>query len=153
MSNRQYFDLLTDYEQQARPGVVSMDLASTEELIVNGRAVSLSFVPHETSPEDGMVICRTDLAKFSQDPGADICRLLLQANNLWAGTAGSTLGMRGNDMLIMSASRRIGSLNPDTLDVFLGVLCADADNWSARLSAKPKVEAPPQDYMLLHMRA
>ncbi|MBH1965481.1 MAG: CesT family type III secretion system chaperone [Comamonadaceae bacterium] len=152
MSKSQYTDLLCAYEQKARPGVVSADLARTEELIVHGRSVSLSFSPEENYPEDGKVICSTDIAKFNQEPAADLCRLLLQANNLWAGTAGSTVGLRGNDMLLMSASRRIGSLDADNLDAFLSALCADADSWAARLTAKPPKENPPPEYML-HMRA
>ena len=152
MSNSLYLNLLAAYEQHARPGVVSIDLPHTEELIIHGRAVSLSFKLHENSPEDGMVICRTDLARFNESPAEGLCRLLLQANNLWAGTGGSTLGMRGEDVLIMSQARRIGSLDITMFDALLGALCADADSWTARLTAKPQAELPRPE-SILHMRA
>jgi len=154
MSRDLYSELLTAYEQHVSPGASTLDLARTEELIINGRAVSFSFIPNESSPEDSMVIARTDVARFTQSPSQDLCRLLLQANNLWAGTAGSTLGLRGNDTLTMSAARRIGSLDAATLDAMLNTLCDDAEGWAGRLTAKPKRDlSPPEFQHMLHMRA
>lgn len=154
MSRDLYSELLTAYEQQVRPGASTFDLPRTEELVVNGRVVSFSFVPNEGSPEDGMVIGCTDVARFTQSPSQDLCRLLLQANNLWAGTAGSTMGLRGNDTLMMSTARRIGSLDAATLDAMLNTLCADAEGWAGRLTAQPKSEPSPPDFQhVLHMRA
>lgn len=153
MSRDLYSELLTAYEQHLGPGASALDLPRTEALVINGRAVSFSFVPNEGSSEDGMVIGRTDVARFTQSPSQDLCRLLLQANNLWAGTAGSTLGLRGHDTLMMSTARRIGSLDAATLDAMLNTLCADAGNWAGRLTAKPKSEPPPDLQHMLHMRA
>lgn len=154
MSKEYYSELLTAYQQHMRPGAHGAVLAETEELVINGRTVSLSFMPHELIPEEGVVICRTDVARFTRWPADDLCRLLLQANNLWAGSKGSTLGLRGSDTLMMSAARRMGSLSVATFGAMLDTLCMDADDWAARLTAQPKNEPSPPDFQhMLHMRA
>ena len=52
MSKEYYSELLTAYQQHMRPGAHGAVLAETEELVINGRTVSLSFMPHELIPEE-----------------------------------------------------------------------------------------------------
>ncbi len=156
MGKEAYLKLLDAFAQQhPSPGASVAGTRGAEEFVVHGRTVSLSFKADERFPEDGMVICRTDVARFKGDgPPHDLVRLLLQANNLWAGTAGSTFGLRGKDTLMMTCARRIGSLNVAALDGLLNLLCADAGNWAGKFAAAPKSEPPPPDFhLMLQMRA
>lgn len=157
MNKASYLALLTAYEQHIGESVPGPGLAQTEELIIDGRVVSLSFTPDDYSPENGIVICSVDVARITKWPADELCRLLLQANNLWAGTAGSTLGLRGDDILMMSLARRIGSLDVATFQAMLNILSSDADNWGSRLAGKPKntpsQPAAPDVQQMLLMRA
>lgn len=157
MSKASYLALLTAYESNLGAGASGLGLVQTEELVVDGRVVTLSFTPDDYSPENGVVICRADVARITKWPADELCRLLLQANNLWAGTAGSTLGLRGDDILMMSLARRIGSLDVATFQAMLNTLCSDADNWAARLTGKsqntPTQPTAPDMQQMLLLRA
>ena len=157
MSRSGYLALLNAYEQHVGVDRSAPGLAQTEELIIDGRVVSLSLTPDDLFPENGMVICRVDVARITKWPADELFRLLMQANNLWAGTTGSTLGLRGDDILMMSLARRVGSLDVTTFQSMVNTLINDADNWAARLTgksgSKPAQPATPDMQQMLHMRA
>ncbi len=149
--------LLTAYEQRLRPDASAYELARTRELKLNDRLVSFEFVPDGNSPDDGMVICRSDVLQFTEPVSEIHCRLLLQANNMWAGTQGSTLGLRGRDVLVVSGGRRIGSLDADSLEALVNTLCKDAQVWHRRMSGSTPVVHSQSDASqlpaMMHMRA
>ncbi len=154
MSKESYLKLLVAHGQHVPSGASVSDFFGEEKLVFNGHNVSLKFRANEMFPEDGMVYCRTDVVSFNHRPEDDVLRLLLQANNLWAGTAGATLGLNGSGTVMMTVARRIGSLNVVTLDAVLNMLCADAERWARRLTAKPKSEPSQPDLQhMLQMRA
>lgn len=154
MSKDQNLELLASFERQLRSGEWSPDSPPTLELVMDGRVVSVSFAPDKTFAEEGKVICRTDMARVRDWSADAACRLFMQANNLWAGTSGSSIGLRDDDILMMSMSRRLGSISVTTLYTMIRALCSDAENWSNRLATAPKKEPEPMHFHhALHMRA
>lgn len=154
MSRDHDLESLAGFERRLRSGEWSPDSPPTQEIVCGGRAVSVRFMPDKADLEEGKVICRTDIARVKQWPADALCRLLMQANNLWAGTSGSTLGLRDDDILMLSISRRLGSISVTTLDNMIRVLCSDAENWSGRLAAAPRKEPEPAQFQYaMHMRA
>ena len=106
MSQDRYLALLRAHARR-RPD--HADAAQAQAVVIDGRRISLWFEPGpEAAPDDGQLLCRIDVARFPDGPSNAVCRLLLQANNLWAGTHGATLGLRGQDTVMLSAARRIG---------------------------------------------
>lgn len=147
-------ELLAEYERRLRLGDWSPDSPPRQEVDRGGRLVSLSVAPDRAHSQEGKVICRTDIARVKQWPADALCRLLMQANNLWAGTSGSTLGLRDDDVLMISISRRLGSISVTALESMIRVLCADAETWSNRLASSPKKEPESMRFHhAMHMRA
>lgn len=154
MNKDQNLELLASFERQLRSAEWSPDSPPTLELVMDGRVVSVSFAPDKTFAEEGKVICRTDMARVRDWPDDAACRLFMQANNLWAGTSGSSIGLRDDDILMMSMSRRLGSISVTTLYTMIRTLCSDAEKWWNRLATAPKKEPEPMHFHhALHMRA
>lgn len=155
MSQDHYLALLNAYARRRPADQAAARLAQTQEVVINGRAISLWFEPAGpgAAAEDGRLLCRTDVARFPAGPSNAVCRLLLQANNLWAGTHGATLGLRGRDTVMLSAARRIGSLTAATLDALLASLYVDAQTWAAQLTQPARADAGGAEAAMLHLRA
>jgi len=152
MSQDRYLALLRAH---ARRHPDHADVVQAQAVVLDGRRISLWFEPAgpDADPDDGQLLCRTDVARFPGGPSNAVCRLLLQANNLWAGTHGATLGLRGQDTVMLSAARRIGSLTPATLDALLASLQVDALTWAAQLTRPAGAIRTDADPGLLHLRA
>lgn len=152
MRQDRYLALLNAY---ARRRPAHADVARTQEVVIDGRAISLWCAPAEAGAdaEDALLVCRTDVARFPAGLPAAVCRLLLQANNLWAGTHGATLGLRGHDTVMLSAARRVGSLSAATLDTLLVELHIDACTWAAQLTRRAAPPAAGAEAGMLHLRA
>ncbi len=146
MNRDQELELLARFEQRLRSGEWSADAPPTQELVLDGRVVSVCFAPDKTFMEEGKVICRTDIVRVSHWPSDSLCRILMYANNLWAGTSGSSIGLRDDGILMMSISRRLGSISVTTLDAMIRALCLDAEKWSSRLPATPEKEPEPMHF-------
>lgn len=149
MSQDRYLALLNAY---ARRRPAHADVARTQQIVIDGHAISLWCAPAD-SADDALLVCRADVARFPAGLPNSVCRLLLQANNLWAGTHGATLGLRGHDTVMLSAARRVGSLTAATLDALLVELHVDARTWAAQLTRRATPSAAGAEAGMLHLRA
>lgn len=151
MSQDRYLALLDAY---ARRRPAHADVARTQVVVIGGRAISLWFRPARPNrhPDDGRLLCRADVARFPGGVPAAVCRLLLRADNLWAGTHGATLGLRGDDIVMLSAARRIGSLTAATLDAMLTSFYVDAQTWAVHLT-RPAAAPATNGAAMPHLRA
>jgi hypothetical protein len=104
MSHGQYFSLLRDFDARY-PSSARAGLAKTQEIVVAGRTARVWHQADADLPDEGMLLCNIDVLHLSAPPDLELCRALLQANNLWAGTRGTTIGLRGNDVVMLSAAR------------------------------------------------
>jgi hypothetical protein len=154
MSHDQYFSLLRDFDAQYPTGRARASLAETQEIVVAGRTARVWYQPDADNPDEGTLLCNIDVLRLSTPPNADFCRTLLEANNLWAGTRGTTLGLRGDDVVMLSAARRVASLTPHTLAALLHALGRDAQAWQAHLTAMLRAEftTRPQQHEALALR-
>jgi len=153
MSHDQYFSLLRDFDAHYPPRARA-GLAESQEIVVAGRAARVWHQADADIPDEGMLLCNIDVLRLPTPPDDDLCRTLLQANNLWAGTRGTTLGLRGEDMVMLSATRRVASLTPRLLAALLHVLGRDAQAWQAHITTmlRAQVSAPPPQHHALSLR-
>ncbi len=138
MSLDRYLLLLSAYgDQRMDEGV---DLAAGQEVLLEGQRIHLWFVPCDANPDEAQLMARTDVAQLSAAPSTAVCRVLLQANAFWSGIHEGALGLRGSDVVMLSVSRRIVSLDADGLAVLLQGMVVDARRWSAFLHASRELE-------------
>lgn len=131
MSSDAYLALLRDFETRFIQNGPSV--AQTQEAKVGGFTVRFWFSTPEGEGEGGNVLCRVDVLRLAEAPSSDLCRLLLEANNLWAGTHGGTIGLRGENVVMLSASRPVASLSTERLAAMVNAMCRDARAWRAHV--------------------
>lgn len=138
MSLDRYWLLLSAYvDQRIDEGV---DPAGGQEVLLEGQHIYLWFVPCDADPDEARLMARTDVARLSGAPSTAVCRVLLQANAFWSGINAGALGLRGSDVVMLSVSRRIASLDADGLAELLQGMVVDARRWSAFLHASREPE-------------
>lgn len=114
------------------------------EIIVEGCAAGLTRL--RTAGGDDWVIACVDVGAVPAAHAAAFHRLLLQANHLWAGTRGNTLGLYGDgDRVVLSRSLRAAEASPPTLEKILRALVGDARRWRAWLGGLADGSLPALD--------
>lgn len=135
-----YFALLEALAHGLR-GVDPAEFVRAQSLEVRGRRIDLFLErDHQDRAEDRIVL-RCDVSQLPADAPAALCRPLLRANNLMAGTRGATLGLRGDDVVMLSASARLGSLDAARLATLISGLLRQAERWAMEI-ARPEFSAP-----------
>lgn len=84
-----YQALLIQLAKQA--GVDAEALASTEEIVIDGISIGLQL---DGTEQEGDVLFFTTLGAPAVGHFESIARTLLEANSLWVGTGGCTLGIQ-----------------------------------------------------------
>lgn len=98
------------------------------EFIVAGCATGLTRL-RTAEGEDWIMAC-VDVGPAPAAQAEEVHRLLMQANNLWAGTRGNTLGLYGDDdAIVLSRSLRTDEVSPQVLENTLRALVEDARRW------------------------
>lgn len=136
MSER-YTQLLTGLAQHL--GLPSADaLLSTQELVIDGQALGLTFEPLDANePEAGDLVCFAVLGRPAAASEARVHRLLLEGNNLWAGTGGATLGVqRDSGAVILALRMPLEALTAEILAEELDGFLAVAEFWRAVVADK-----------------
>lgn len=95
-----YYTLLHDLA--AYLGLPPDDVRRTEELVIDGLAVGLSFSGDE---DVGDIVFFSDLGVPAADQIAGMYRTLLEANSLWIGTGGATLGIHSGSGHVLLCGR------------------------------------------------
>ncbi|WP_343821514.1 type III secretion system chaperone [Castellaniella daejeonensis] len=105
------------------------EVPSLQEFVLEGCATGLTRL-RTAEGEDWIIAC-VDAGTVPATHTAAIHRLLLQANNLWAGTRGNTLGLYGDndDTVVLSRSLRAAEATPPALEKILRHLIDDARQW------------------------
>lgn len=146
-----YFALLESLAQRLR-GVEPAVLRQAQCLQIDGHRIDFSLERDRHDRAEDRIVLRCDVTHLSGAASEAVCRLLLRANNLWAGTRGATLALRGDDVVILSESARIGSLGAEQLATLVSGLFRQAERWAVELAAfsLPQPAAGPAHW---HMRA
>ena len=121
-----YRNLLTEFANEI--GLQPLDqFLETEEVVIDDVTVSLFF---EGDEELGDVVFFSLLGKPSAERLPAVTRVLLEANYLWAGTGGATLGMSPDDGTVIIAARLpLDTLNGAALASLLDSFVDSASFW------------------------
>jgi len=100
-------------------------------------------------PEEEEVAAFARLGAVEEDRTLEIYQMLLNANQLWAGTAGATLSVQPEDQMVFIATRKsLQALSHDGFRDWLGNLVDITDYWAgrlARVNGGGPIEEPDDD--------
>ena len=109
-----YEDLLSALAEEV--GLEASSLISSQEIVIDELPISLKL-EGEAEQAELRLCCQLGIPTKAR--WALAIRTMLQANHLWTGTGGATLGMLENDMVSLSVRRLLSKLNADRLAVLL----------------------------------
>ncbi|MCD2514219.1 type III secretion system chaperone [Comamonas endophytica] len=126
--------ILLDALARRLPGVEPARLVQAQCLQMNNRRIDF-FVQRDASDRgEDRIVLRCDVVQLPAPASEEVCRQLLHANNLWAGTHGATLALRGDDTVMLGISARIASLDGAGLAHMLNSLYREAGRWVEKLT-------------------
>lgn len=147
-----YQQLLTELAQHI--GLDGPSLLAQQELDIDGLSIFLQPSGEEIAQE--MVLC-TVLGPLPEQRFAEVARTLLQANHMWVGTGGGTLGLSpAGDKVTWGARLPLQGLDADILAVLLGDFARLGLAWAQYLEADAGAvaQAPVElSTMMFTMRA
>ena len=128
-----YKNLLSEFANEI--GLQPLEqFLETEEVVIDDITVSLYF---EGDEDLGDVVFFSLLGKPSGERQPAVTRVLLEANYLWAGTGGATLGMSPEDgTVIMAARLPLDTLNGAALASILDAFVDSASYWRRYVSGE-----------------
>lgn len=138
-----YFNLL--HELAIFLGLSPEELRGTEELVIDDLPVGLTFSGDD---EIADLVFFADLGKPAPDRDASVHRVLLEANGLWAGTGGATLGLHSGsgNLLICARVPLEGTTAPGLAEV-LDVFVDTAHFWQLYISGASLTESSPVSHV------
>lgn len=116
-------------------------LQEAQSLYIGSRQIDFSFELNPLDETESRIVLRCYVAHLAEAASEEVCCLLLRANNLWAGTRGATLGLRGDRVVILSESARLASLDPAQLVGLARCLEIQASAWADGL-CDAQISAP-----------
>ncbi|KKB64222.1 hypothetical protein WM40_06925 [Robbsia andropogonis] len=116
------------------PGIDPSSLVQAQSLTIDGRRIDFALEADPQNDTENRMVVRCEVVRLPAPASEAVCRLLLHANNLWAGTRGATLGLRGDRIVIASETARLASLDPDRVVAMLAGLREQAQAWAAELT-------------------
>jgi hypothetical protein len=126
-----YTELLQDIANQLN--LSQSVFVDTQELVLDDLKIGFDFQPLDPNmPSVGDVVFFSVLGRPAPEREAQVHRLLLQGNNLWAGTGGATLGIQQEGGAVVFAMRLpLEGLNAEHLLEVLGDYADIARYWVA----------------------
>lgn len=126
-----------------RGGAADARTGMEQELQMDGQHIALWFVPADGYGGEAQLMARTDVALLPGAPSTALCRRLLQANAFWSGIRDGALGLRGTDVVMLSVSRRLASLDAEGLKALLQAMASDACRWAEVLRRPESLPPSP----------
>lgn len=141
-SSMSYEDILNALAEQV--GLDAQELLSTQELVVDGQPIGLQL---EGDERNGDLIFFAGLGTPAPEQLQLVIRTLLEANHLWVGTGGCTLGLQpGTGAVTLCGRIRLDELGGKTLAALLDGFSDTAEFW------RNLIESPPEPNQLASMR-
>ena len=109
-----YQELLSALAEEV--GLEASALISSQEIVIDDLPISMKL---EGEGEQAQLRLSCELGIPSKARWTLAIRTMLQANHLWTGTGGATLGMLEHGMVSLSVRRLLSQLNADRLAVLL----------------------------------
>ncbi|WP_298208938.1 type III secretion system chaperone [Acidovorax sp.] len=133
--SKSYENILREFADHV--GLDANELLGTEEVLIDGLAVGLQL---DGDAVDGDLLFFAALGTPSGEHLGRIARTLLEANNLWVGTGGATLGVQqATGAVTLSGRMPLSALSGDALAMLLDGFVDTASFW------KGFVEGAPED--------
>lgn len=131
------------------------DFLASEELVINGQNIGFVFEPLDPNePEAGDVLLFAVLGAPPAHRQSDIYRLLLEANNLWSGTSGATLGLQQDTGNVVMATRLpVEGLLAEQLAGILETFLDTALFWKATVAGEPTTTTSAASHQHFDLRA
>lgn len=131
------------------------DFLASEELVINGQSIAFVFEPLDPNePEAGDLLLFAVLGAPAADRQANVHRLLLEANNLWSGTSGATLGLQQDTGNVVMATRLpLEGLLPEQLAGILETFLDTALFWKATVAGEQAEVKPAVAHHHFDLRA
>lgn len=134
-----YTELLEDYARHA--GLPAKELLSSEELVIAGITIGISS---QSDRDTGDVILFSSLGRPSGHVKPEkLMQLMLEANGMWVGTGGCTLGLQaGTGVVLLCARLPLAAINGASLSQSLQAFTNVALLWREVLQGKVLPELP-----------
>lgn len=131
------------------------DFLASEELVINGQNIGFVFEPLDPNePQAGDVLLLAVLGAPAAHRQPDVHRLLLEANNLWSGTSGATLGLQQDTGNVVMATRLpLEGLLPEQFAGILETFLDTALFWKATVAGEPAVTTSAAPHRHFDLRA
>jgi hypothetical protein len=137
-SSLSYEDILNALAEQV--GLDAQELLTTQELVVDGQPIGLQL---EGDERNGDLIFFASLATPAPDQLQRVIRTLLEANHLWIGTGGCTLGLQpGTGAVTLCGRIRLDELGGKTLAALLDGFAETAGFWRNLIESPPELHQP-----------
>jgi len=107
------------------------------EVRMGAQRILLWLVGADAAAGEARLMARTDVVHLAAAPSAALCRQLLRAHAFGAGV------QRGRDVVMLSVSERLASLDVAGLGQLLQRMAGDAQRWAAWLLAETSVQPIP----------
>jgi hypothetical protein len=150
MPHEPYLILLDALAQHLR-GVDSAAFVQAQCLVIDGKRLDFLLERDSFDAAEDRLIVRCEVRRLPEAASEAVCRLLLQADNLWAGTRGATLGLLGDDVVLLSESARIASFDGPGLAALVAGVHRQAAAWGGKLDRATRSEVT--NALPLHARA
>lgn len=145
MSQR-YENLIRDFAQHV--GLDGETLLQTQEVVIEGLKVGLDFEGDETL---GDVVYFTLLGVPQPLRKSQVYETLLEANHLWVGTGGATLGVQqGTGQVIFCGRIDVEGVTAESLSLLLDAFVDNALFWHGYINDESPSEGwqPPGQFMI-----
>lgn len=152
MPHEPYLILLDALAQYLR-GVDSAAFVQAQCLVIDGKRLDFYLKRDSFDAAEDRLIVRCEVMRLPGAASEEVCRLLLRADNLWAGTRGATLGLLGDDVVLLSESARIASLDGPGLVALVAGLRRQVEAWVDELDRATRLRPVLADVAPLHLRA
>lgn len=128
-----YEEILSALAEQV--GLDAQELLSTQEIVVDGQPIGLGL---EGDDRGGDLVFLANLGTPAPEQLQRVMRTLLEANHLWVGTGGCTLGLQPDTGAITLCGRiRLDELGGKTLAALLDGFADTAGFWRNLIESRP----------------
>jgi len=140
-----YEELLTAFASHI--GIHAETFVEMQEIVIDDLAIGLAY---EQADDRACMTYFANLGRPAAKRAETVHQTLLEANHMWVGTGGATLGLQqatGN--IIMAGQTSMEDLSPESLARLLNTFADIASRWKGFIDGHYEIsETPPEPFAL-----
>lgn len=144
--------LLADFAEHV--GLSAQELAYSSEIVIDTTTVTLFHEAADGRPDDGgdvVMFCTLNMPPVADR--SELYKSALEANMLWVGTGGATLGLQpGTGAFTLCAKSPVAMLDADELARALDHFVDAAECWSDFVRARHVQPSPAYEGAIFHFK-